>query len=633
MNKVGKRVLIGCLVVALVGGLAAGGVYLAKNQEKDPIGVFSITDVGMTEYWGDQSQTYGSVSTDKMQNVYISTTQIIKEIYVQEGQEVKTGDPLLAYDTTLSSLSLETKRLEIEKLKLSLEKAQKDLKKIQKYRAGVPVDEDDLVSGGSSGLGGLTKTSAKLGKGGIALVGNLDFGETAANGVKRMAAGGSFVQDGGLVLLGTVDPTLPLEPTVEPGSPENPTEPSSSENPTEPGSTEDPTEPDSSESTAEPSSPEDPTEPSSPVDPTSLVPVQGDGTKESPYLYLWKLDFSYTAEFIKQVLNGRPEAVATFMLRENDSLEGACLSSWQIRFTDNKGAYSFAMLGVAGPETDPMVTPVDPNNPDNPDIFDPGGGSVGPSGPTYTASEIAKMKSDKEMEIRDINLNIRVAQVEYDKLEKELNDGVVYAQVDGVVKTVGDSETAAVDHKPLVTVSGGGGYYVQGTLSELELETVKVGQTVNVMSWMSGESAEGTIQEISDMPVLYGNNYGNGNTNVSYYPFTIFIDGESSSFEEGDYLDITYTPQTDESGSSSLYLQNMFVRSEDGQSYVYVAGKDGLLERREVVTGKSLYGSYTEIRSGLSAEDKVAFPYGKEVKEGCPTKAGNLDEFYKSMYR
>ena len=80
MNKVGKRVLIGCLVVALVGGLAAGGVYLAKNQEKDPIGVFSITDVGMTEYWGDQSQTYGSVSTDKMQNVYISTTQIIKEI-------------------------------------------------------------------------------------------------------------------------------------------------------------------------------------------------------------------------------------------------------------------------------------------------------------------------------------------------------------------------------------------------------------------------------------------------------------------------------------------------------------------------------------------------------------------------
>ena len=645
MNKVGKRVLIGCLVVALVGGLAAGGVYLVKNQKKDPIGVFSIADVGMTEYWGDESQTYGSVSTDKMQNVYISTTQIIKEIYVQEGQEVKTGDPLLAYDTTLSSLALETKRLEIEKLKLSLEKAQKDLKKIQKYRAGVPVDEDDLVSGGSSGLGGLTKTSAKLGKGGIALVGKLDFGETAANGVKRMPAGSSVAHNGGLVLLGAVDPTVPMESTIESGSPEGSTDPSSSEGPTDPSSSEGPTDPSSPEESTDPSSPEGPTDPSSPEEPTDpsspedpndppvLVPVRGDGTKESPYLYLWKLDFSYTAEFITQVLNGRPEAVATFMLRENDSLEGACLSSWQIRFTDNKGAYSFAMLGVAGPETDPMATPVDPNNPDNPDIFDPGGDILGPSGPTYTASEIAKMKSDKEMEIRDINLNIRVAQVEYDKLEKELNDGVVYAEVDGVVKTVGDSETAAVDHKPLVTVSGGGGYYVQGTLSELELETVKVGQTVNVMSWMSGESAEGTIQEISDMPVLYGNNYGNGNTNVSYYPFTIFIDGESSSFEEGDYLDITYTPQTDESGSNSLYLQNMFVRSEDGQSYVYVAGKDGLLERREVVTGKSLYGSYTEIRSGLSADDKVAFPYGKEVKEGCPTEAGNLEEFYNSMYR
>lgn len=589
MNKIGKRVLIGCLVVALVGGLAAGGVYLVKNQEKDPISVYSIMDVGMTEYWGDQSQTYGSVSTDKMQNVYVSTTQIIKEIYVQEGQEVKAGDPLLAYDTTLSSLSLETKRLEIEKLKLSLEKAQKDLKKIEKYRPGVPVSEKDQVSGGT-GLGGLTQTSVSLGKGGIAFAGTLDLGSPAA---------------GGVTLLSQVEPPVgdPLE--------------SSSSEQTEPSSPEEGT------------SSETPSEPVAPIEP---VLVRGDGSSEKPYLYLWKLDLSYTTDFIRQLLNGKNEAVATFMLRENDSLEEACISSWKMKFTNKDGVFSFVMLGVAGPESDPLLEAEDPTEPDDPGIIDPIG-PIGPSGPSYTAAEIDKLKSDKTMEIRDINLNIRVAQVEYDKLEKELNDGTVCAEFDGTVKTVGDSETAAVEHKPLITVSGGGGYYVQGTLSELELETVKVGQPVTVSSWMSGESVEGTIQEISDMPVLYGNNYGNGNTNVSYYPFTIFIDGEAASFEEGDYLDITYTPQAEEGENSSLYLQNMFVRSENGQSYVLIAGKDGKLERRDVVTGKALYGSYTEIRSGITAEDKVAFPYGKDVKEGSPTKDGNLEEFYQSMYR
>ena len=34
------------------------------------------------------------------------------------------------------------------------------------------------------------------------------------------------------------------------------------------------------------------------------------------------------------------------------------------------------------------------------------------------------------------------------------------------------------------------------------------------------------------------------------------------------------------------------------------------LEKRTVVTGKSLWGSYTEILSGITAEDKLAFPYG-----------------------
>ena len=125
-----------------------------------------------------------------------------------------------------------------------------------------------------------------------------------------------------------------------------------------------------------------------------------------------------------------------------------------------------------GPEEDPLLIPEDPGTVD-PGTDDPLG-PIGPTGPTYTSAEIAEMKAAKEREIRDIDLNIRVARVEYGKLEKELNESSVRAELDGVVRTVGDTDTAAVENQPLITVVGGeGGYYVQGTVSELDLGTVQ----------------------------------------------------------------------------------------------------------------------------------------------------------------
>ena len=52
------------------------------------------------------------------------------------------------------------------------------------------------------------------------------------------------------------------------------------------------------------------------------------------------------------------------------------------------------------------------------------------------------------------------------------------------------------------------------------------------------------------------------------------------------------------------------------------------MEKRTVTTGKSLWGSYTEIRSGLTADDYVAFPYGKNVKPGAATVESDLSALY-----
>ena len=47
-----------------------------------------------------------------------------------------------------------------------------------------------------------------------------------------------------------------------------------------------------------------------------------------------------------------------------------------------------------------------------------------------------------------------------------------------------------------------------------------------------------------------------------------------------------------------------------------------------MTTGKSLWGNYTEILSGLTMDDKVAFPYGKNVKPGVSTADGDYSTLY-----
>ena len=74
---------------------------------------------------------------------------------------------------------------------------------------------------------------------------------------------------------------------------------------------------------------------------------------------------------------------------------------------------------------------------------------------------------------------------------------MVLSKIDGVVKTVLDPEQALAENKPVVLLSGGGGYYITGALSETELATMQVGSSVTVRSWETYENLTGTIVEIS----------------------------------------------------------------------------------------------------------------------------------------
>ena len=134
----------------------------------------------------------------------------------------------------------------------------------------------------------------------------------------------------------------------------------------------------------------------------------------------------------------------------------------------------------------------------------------------------------------------------------------------------------------------------------------------------------GQVESIGDFPMEGESWNGMGNPNASYYPFRVFVDG-TADLREGTFVSVAYSSAEAEAG---VYLENPFLRTDDGDPYVYVRGKNGGLENRTVTTGKSLGGSFTEIRSGLTADDYVAFPYGKTVKPGAATVESDLSALY-----
>lgn len=503
-----RRTIIAALCVALVGGGIYGILLLARGSS-GRVNVYPVTDF-ITTYADDQAETQGQVVTDKLQSVYISSTQTVTEIYVKEGDTVRAGDRLLAFDTTLTDLELERKNIAVQQLELDLKEAREYLAEVNTYRAYVPA------------------------------------APAAPDKAPELHA-----------------LSLPFCRT-------------------------------------------------------------GSGTAKAPYVFIWNDDCAYDTAFIDSILppsdpeaETRPSVCAVFEVRQGDAMEGDILRSWMMTFWRTaSGGWEFTIQEPEGNYDGSQYENVD------------GGGPVTDNTPAYSYAELIAMRQEAQNKVFSLELDLKKAELEYKTLQYELNNGVVYSQIDGVVKTVRTPEEALSEQLPVLLVSGGGGYYATGAMSEVERETLHVGDTVTVMSWQTYSETEAEIISISEYPVEENGSFyhwSQGNSNSSLYPFTVYLD-EDTPVREGEWVNITYNPFG--SRASGLFLSNMFIRREGGRSFVYVQGEDGRLEQREIATGRSLWGSYTQVLDGLAETDYIAFPYGRSLRPGAKTTEASSDALY-----
>ena len=575
-----KGLVITLVVLVVLAGAGLGGWYFLQNRNTEPVKVFPFQYIGMTEYWGDSQESYGPVSTDRIQTVFLSETQTVTEILVSQGDAVKKGDVLMTYDTVLSDLALERERLSVEKLKLQLETAQDELKDIKKMKpmaetkpttapetqpqTGVALAGDYQISQNQAYDGSAAEKSLILW-----LRDSAALDDTVFAAVRQKA---EEYQRANVPVVPPVQeeaPTQEPEETIQPA--EEITEPTDES--TEPtdgtaAPTDETTEP--SEETTQPTVP-----PADPVVDTFFVVVKvTEGNMSLAYTKVWQ---------------------GLEVTRDGDS--------FRYRFFD------------ASAVNDHTVVRQETELPSTPQV-DMGSG--------YTSAQIAQMKAEKEKQIKDLQFQVKMAEANFAIRQTEAEKGQVVAQIDGTVVSLLTEEEAKASTQPILKISGGGGFYVKGTVSELQKEDLKIGQEVTVNDWNTGMTYTGTVQSIGDFPDSNGYWNGMGNPNASYYPFTVFID-ESADLQEGSYVSLVYSTATTEQG---IYLENPFLRTEQGKTYVYVRGADGKLEQRFVTTGKALWGSYTEVLSGITEEDFLAFPYGKNLLPGADTVESDLSELY-----
>ena len=599
-----KKIIITVTAVVLVVAIGLGVWFGVSRGRSEPVKVFAFNSVGMTEYWGDSQESYGPVSTDKIQTVFLSSTQTVTEMKVAQGDEVKKGDVLMTFDTTLSDLQLERKRLEVEKLKLDLETAQKKLKDIRNMKPMsivTPDDSDDSEdddSGKGVKLSGSYQLSTNSDYDGSmaekALICWLNTAAAVDNGILEAARQkAEEYQNKNYVPDPTEEPTVETteettetttettespseEPSETPNPPENPGEGSSGGNPEEGSSGGNPGGEDGENSSA--SAAENPDE-----KPTITV---------SDYYMVFKVT-------------------------EGNMSLGNRLTWQGLHIYRQGGGFVFKFFDASVvPDHSIITDDPDSTDPTDPDMPDPGSG--------YTAAQLAQMRAEQEKTIKETKFKIKMAEADYKIMQTEMSDGNIYAEFDGKVVSVLSEDEAKTQNQPVIKVSGGGGFYIQGSVSELEKDKMQIGQEVTVNDWNTGMTYTGKIVSMGDFPTNSDGWNGSGNPNVSYYPFTVFVD-ETADLQAGMYVSIQYSSAESENG---IYLENPFIRTENGQSYVYVQGAGGKLEKRFVTTGKALWGSYTEIRSGLTVDDLIAFPYGKNLKEGAPTVESDVSDLY-----
>ena len=570
----------GIIITSICAFTLVGIKFYLNSTNKIDVNSVSTLNTG---YWDNPSTSTGFVSNSDTQSVLYDASKTITQVFVQEGQQVNAGDPLLSYDLTTLQSAVDTSQLDVEKAQNAITLAEHELKKLLNTTP-IPdvVEEPEIQDHTPAPLPGVP---AKDGNGFYPYVLSLSQAEKNFTAYKIYYAS-------------TTSEAPEKGPHEEASLWKEERETKESNNTCwywieytyTDGST-------------------------NAYDPKDVVEYYSDkqqipnkeiflaGTKQNPYVF--KLSENQGFVYGKLFLdNANLNQYLRFDVYTND---GEIDSSWLVRcdkFTTKQSMNEGDMYSVIS-HTKEEQKYVEVEQKPSQDIS---------SG--YAEIELAKAIRDKKQELKTLDLDLRKAKLSLSENKALLNDGIVRAKRSGIVRNIKDLSNPIQDGSAFLEVATGQGTYIKGSISELMLNQIKVGDTISAYCWTSGETFDAKIQSIDTVPSSNSNYNGSGNPNVSYYGFEAYAK-DASKIQAGEYLELTFNLSSDT--TSSIWLSKAYVKQE-GNKYYVLKDVHGKLKKQYVTVGKIVWGDTMEIKDGLSDTDYIAFAYSKNAKEGVKTQ-------------
>lgn len=570
----------GIIITSICAFTLVGIKFYLNSTNKIDVNSVSTLNTG---YWDNPSTSTGLVSNSDRQSVLYDASKTITQVFVQEGQQVNSGDPLLSYDLTTLQSAVDTSQLDVEKAQNAIALAEHELKKLLNTTP-IPdvVEEPEIQDHTPAPLPGVPE---KNGNGLYPYILSLSQAEKNFTAYK-------------IYYTSTTSEAPEKGPHEKASLWKEEREMKESNNTCwywieytyTDGST-------------------------NAYDSKDVVEYYSDkqqipnkeiflaGTKQNPYVF--KLSENQGFVYGKLFLdNANLNQYLRFDVYTND---GDIDSSWLVRcdkFTTIQSINEGDMYSVIS-HTKKEQKYVEVEQKPSQDLS---------SG--YTEIELAKAIRDKKQELKTLDLGLKKAQLSLSENKALLNDGVIRAKRSGIVRNIKKTSDSLQDGNTFLEVAGGQGTYIKGSISELMLNQIKVGDTISAYCWTSGETFDAKIQSIDTVPSSNSNYNGSGNPNVSYYDFEAYAK-DASKIQAGEYLELTFNSAGDT--TSSIWLSKAYVKQE-GNKYYVLKDVHGKLKKQYVTVGKIVWGDTMEIKDGLSDTDYIAFAYSKNAKEGVKTQ-------------
>lgn len=685
-----KRILAVSLSLVLAAGAAAGICGGVGAAGRKPVLVVSASELNQGGYYGSGITMEGMVTSDVSQDIYLQDTQTVSRVLVREGDPVRQGDVLLEYDTTQTRLNLEREKLNREQILLNIQGAEQKLKTLKNTKPvskdpgtdpGMEIPWEDFpeepeipevsepapdpertfqVKLEKNGRGDQDFPALTIPRG-VSLRDYLDSAEEKE--WKRFVPSargyvfGGWYQEPDCIRPYDMDapvtedtvlyarwirqyPAEVLQELTDQAVPYNRPE----EGEPEAGTLLNPYRYLAAEGAV--------------VCPSFMNRVKeeaGKALQEDPQAHIYFALEVYEGDSLSGSLKGFwlqdaarlagrefPENWRGILRGESGTLEEILLTPTEppvpepaepssvfekpagagasLRTFRRTGAVAFAADMDFGAETISLPAETEPQD----------GSSLGllPEGGTYTKEELAEAVQRQEERLADLRLDLKQSELKIRSTEKAVEEGAVLAKISGVVKKAGDPSNPPGDGSAFLQVASTEGMYIRGGISELLLDQIREGDLVNVSAGQSGTCCQAEIREISPYPDESGMFSGiYGAASASMYPFIAYVEEGGGTLISQEWVQMDAAGSGMEQPSDALYLWKAFILEEEGRQYVYLRDEKGKLRKREITTGRRSGEGY-EVLSGVSWEDWLAFPYGKEVRNGASTREGAMSELY-----